>query len=54
MRAMPAGLRRRDAVAALLIGAAGLALFLVDGKLLGALLSLLFLAQGAAHLRSRG
>ncbi len=42
--------RKRSALAALTLGLAGLALFLLDGKLVGALIALLFVGQGIAHL----
>jgi len=42
--------RRRNALAALLLSVGGTALFIIDGKIVAAILALLFAAQGLAHL----
>jgi len=48
--AMRLGRKRRNALAALLLSASGTALFLMDGKVVAAMLALLFAVQGLAHL----
>jgi hypothetical protein len=47
---MRLGRRRKNALAALLLSARGTALFILDGKIVAALLALLFAVQGLAHL----
>lgn len=52
---MPAGWRANaSALAGLLLGAAGFTLFMLDGRLLGALIGFLAAVQGAAQLLRRG
>lgn len=42
--------RRKNALAALALSSGGAVMFIIDGKLVGALLALLFAVQGLAHL----
>ena len=48
--AMKLDRRRRNALAALLLSASGTTLFIIDGKMVAAVLALLFAVQGLAHL----